>query len=341
MEKKGVIFMKLPNNYGSISKLSGSRRRPYIVRKSNGNGKPLILGYVATREEGLALLAQYNANPWDTAHAGITLEALYQLWEEKRKPKLGAANQSALHAAYSHCRALGGMQYREIRAHQMQDCIDGCGRGASTQAAIKNLWTHLDKFALELDIVTQRYSDLLTTAAPPPTSRPPFTPEEVSRLWEHQTEPWVDSVLIFLYSGWRISELLALRPEDIDLTVGTMRGGTKTEAGKNRVVPIHSKIRPLVEARLAEAGPRLLCYQGKRVPVSTYRLLWRDIMKRLGMNHVPHECRHTFETRLDAAGGNRRCIDLLMGHTSKDVGNRIYNHKTLSELQSTIELLTI
>lgn len=64
-------------------------------------------------------------------------------------------------------------------------------------------------------------------------------------------------------------------------------------------------------------------------------------MKRLGMNHVPHECRHTFETRLDAAGGNRRCIDLLMGHTSKDVGNRIYNHKTLSELQSTIELLTI
>ncbi len=333
--------MKLPNNYGSISKLSGPRRRPYIVRKSVAGGKPMILGYVATREEGLALLAQYNANPWDVNRAGITLEELHKLWLEKRASKLSASNRSSLSAAYKHCKALAGMQYRDIKAHHMQDCIDNCGHGASTQNAIKNIWTHLDKFALELDIINRQYSGLLTTAAAPPTSRTPFTPEEVSRLWEHQAEPWVDSILIFLYSGWRISELLALTPEDIDLEAGTMKGGTKTEAGKNRVVPIHSKIRPLIEARLAEAGPRLLCYQGKRVPISTYRLFWRDIMKRLGMKHVPHECRHTFETRLDAAGGNRRCIDLLMGHASKDVGNRVYNHKTLSELQSTIELFSI
>ena len=46
-------------------------------------------------------------------------------------------------------------------------------------------------------------------------------------------------------------------------------------------------------------------------------------------------------SRLDSAGGNRRCIDLLMGHVSKDTGNRVYNHKTLAELQATVELLTI
>lgn len=69
--------------------------------------------------------------------------------------------------------------------------------------------------------------------------------------------------------------------------------------------------------------------------------MWRGIMKQLVMNHVHHECRHTFEARLDAAGGNRRRIDLLIGHASKDVGNRIYNHKTLTDLQATIELLTI
>lgn len=165
--------------------------------------------------------------------------------------------------------------------------------------------------------------------------------EITERLWEHQAEPWVDSVLIFLYSGWRISELLALTPDDVDLEAGTMKGGTKTAAGKNRIVPIHSKIRPLVKARLADAGPRLICYQGKCVPVSTYRIFWSGVMKQLNMNHVPHECRHTFESRLDSAGGNRRCIDLLMGHTSKDIGNRVYNHKTISELQKTIELLTI
>ena len=336
--------MRLPNGYGSVAKLSGNRRRPYIIKKTTGwkdNGQPIfvIVGYAATREEGLLLLADYNKNPWDVDKAKITLQQLFDLWREKKAPKLGQSNQDSLRAAYKHCKSLSGVPYRQIKAFQMQETIDACGKGYSTQGAIKNLWNHLDKFALELDVISRCYSDLLASAPTPPTSRTPFTDQEVARLWEHQAEPWVDTVLIFLYSGWRISELLALRPEDVNLQAGTMQGGTKTKAGKNRVVPIHSKIRPLVENRLAEGGPRLICYQGKPVPVTTYRLFWRDIMKRLNMSHVPHECRHTFETRLDSAGGNRRCIDLLMGHVSKDTGNRVYNHKTLDELAATVELI--
>ena len=161
--------MKLPNGFGSVSKLSGNRRRPYIVRKSTADGGSTIIGYAATRTEALSLLSQYNANPWNTDHAGITLQGLYELWREQRMPKLGTANQSALSTAYKHCKALHDVQYKQIKAFQMQGCIDGCGRGASTQVAIKNLWTHLDKFALELDIVTRQYSGLLTTATAPPS----------------------------------------------------------------------------------------------------------------------------------------------------------------------------
>ena len=39
--------MKLPNNYGSISKLSGNRRRPFMVRKSL-DGTQLVIGYFET-----------------------------------------------------------------------------------------------------------------------------------------------------------------------------------------------------------------------------------------------------------------------------------------------------
>ena len=56
-------------------------------------------------------------------------------------------------------------------------------------------------------------------------------------------------------------------------------------------------------------------------------------------NRTPHEARHTFETNLDNAKGNRKCIDMLMGHKSKDVGNRVYNHKTIEQLRDTIALL--
>ena len=62
-------------------------------------------------------------------------------------------------------------------------------------------------------------------------------------------------------------------------------------------------------------------------------------MKALEMKHTPHECRHTVETQLDSAGASRKCIDLLMGHVSKDTGNRVYNHKTLDELKATVELI--
>ena len=221
----------------------------------------------------------------------------------------------------------------------MQETIDGCGKGYSTQAAIKNLWSHLDRFALEMDIINRCFSELLTSDPIPPTSRLPFTNDEIKTVWEHQSDPWVDTVLILLYSGWRISEFLNLKPEDIDLKEGTMKGGTKTKAGKNRIVPIHPKIRPLIERRLAEGGPRLISYNGKICNQTQYRIFWADIMKALKLNHTPHECRHTFETKLDSAGANRKCIDLLMGHVSKDTGNRVYNHKTLDELKATVELI--
>ena len=61
-------------------------------------------------------------------------------------------------------------------------------------------------------------------------------------------------------------------------------------------------------------------------------------METHGMNHTPHECRHTFRSLLDSAGANKKCIDLMMGHTSKDVGERIYTHKTLDELRDALLL---
>ena len=42
-----------------------------------------------------------------------------------------------------------------IKAYHMQECIDNCGFGYSTQRTIKNLFVHLDKFAMELDIISK------------------------------------------------------------------------------------------------------------------------------------------------------------------------------------------
>lgn len=304
-------------------------------------GYPLfdIIGYTSTREEGNIMLAEYNRDPWDVDKAKITLQGLFDLWKEKKAPKLGDSNRASLFSAFKHCSKLVNIPYKKIRSYQMQDAIDGCGRGYSTQASIKNLWGHLDRFALELDIITRCYSDLLTSDPIPPTTRLPFSKEEIKTIWMHADEPWVDTLLIFIYSGWRITELLTLKKADVDLNAGTMFGGVKTKAGKQRVVPIHSLIRPYIEQRMAEPGEYLISYNGKKCSESKYREIWKGIMESFGIQKTPHECRHTLESLLDSAKANRKCIDLIMGHKSKDVGNRVYNHKTLDELKAAMELI--
>jgi integrase len=207
--------MRNPNGYGSVVHLKGNRRRPFVVKKTKGwnsKGHPIseIIGYYATREEGMIALAQYNNNPYDIDQARITMEELFRLWLEKKASKLGAANQNSLKTAYGHCKRLYKLKYKEVKAFQMQECIDSCGYGYATQGSIKNLFNHLDRFAFEMDIIDKCYSDLLTCASTPETSKQPFTDDEIDRLWEIADEPWVDSVLLFLYTGFRISVLLDL-----------------------------------------------------------------------------------------------------------------------------------
>ncbi len=338
--REGAIPIKNPNGFGTVTKLSGNRRKPYIVKEGvSGRQKPI--GYAATREEGLIMLANYNANPWDIEADKITFQELYELWLEKRAAKLGNSSRSSLKSAYKHCSKLNSLKYKQIKSYQMQDCIDSCGRSYSTQGAIKNLFGHLDRFAMELDIISKRCSDLLTSEPIPETSKKIFTDEEVSRLWENQNLPWVDSILFFLYTGFRISEMIDLQLSNIDLEAGTMTGGTKTAAGKNRLVPIHSKIQYIVQKRVKQSKSGYLFeYNGKKLKQAQYRTLWAEIMGKLGMQHTPHECRHTFRSRLDSAGANKVCIDRIMGHKSNGTGERVYTHKNIEELKMNIELIT-
>ena len=338
--------MKNPNGYGSVVKLSGNRRKPWAVRKSTGfneKGHPIYIniGYAETKEDGLIMLAEYNKSPWDIEADKITLEELYTLWLEKRAVKLGKSNISSLKSAYKHCRKYAKSKYNQIKAYQMQDTIDSCGCGYATQGAIKNLWGHLDHFAMELDIISKCYSELLTSAPVPETTKEIFTDEEVQRVWDHLQSPWMDSVVFFLYTGFRISEFLNIKTSKVDLHEWTIIGGTKTAAGKNRVVPIHSKIQGIVQKRFEQSKSGYLFeYNGKKISQSQYRLIWATLMEQLEMNHTPHETRHTFRSRLDSAGANKVCIDRIMGHKSKGTGERVYTHKDIEELRMNIELVT-
>ena len=100
--------MRNPNGFGTVARLSGNRRRPFIIKKVvgwNNKGHPIydIVGYAATREEGLMILSEYNRDPWDVDRAKITMKELFEFWKEKKAPKLGESNRSSLCSAFKHC----------------------------------------------------------------------------------------------------------------------------------------------------------------------------------------------------------------------------------------------
>jgi integrase len=325
--------------------LSGNRRNPYAIRKTNGfnkKGYPIYIniGYAPTREEGLMLLAEYNRNPYDIDTHKITVEDVYKKWSDRDFPKLSKSLVRCMKAAWNNCKNVYKLQYRELKAYQMQECIDSCGKGYATQGAIKNLFGHLDRFALELDIIVKCNSTLISALSIPDTDKKPFTDDEITAVWSIQGQEWVDSVLVFLYTGFRISELLGIETANVNLEEETITAGVKTKAGKNRIVPIHPKIMPFIQARAAAGNKYLFSnHNKKRCSLGQYYITWRTIMNQLDMQHTPHELRHTFRSRLDSAGANKVCIDLMMGHKSNGTGERIYTHKTIQELKNAINLL--
>ncbi len=286
--------MRLPNKYGTITKLSGKRRKPYIV-KEGLTGERNIIGYASTREEGLIILARYNQIPWDLNTQKLKLKDVYELWIEKKSIKLPNSNITNFKSAYNkYCFHLSETHYKDIKAYHMQDCIEKCDKGYATQSHIKRVFTNLDKLALELDISTNFYSKLIVIDSATPKEKTPFTEEEVQKLWDNLDIPYVDTILILLYTSFRISELLKMKIEKIDLENLTFTGGVKTKAGKDRIVPIHTKIVPFIK-KYYNANNELLF----NIKYSQYRNYWNKIMFRLNMKHTPHECRHTFRTYLD------------------------------------------
>lgn len=113
-------------------------------------------------------------------------------------------------------------------------------------------------YALEYELVDRNYSrtfnlteETIKEIQTVKKEHIPFTDEETERLWAHVDDKrYVDILLIQCYSGWRSQEFGLLELENIDLKNWTFKGGMKTDAGENRVVPIHSKIRHLVERKI-------------------------------------------------------------------------------------------
>lgn len=127
--------MKLPNGYGSVTKLSGNRRKPYLARVTLGwitdeqTGKTVQnrvpLGTFKTKKEALQALAEYGANPYDIQNAAMTLAELYDKWTAAYFPTLESESSCrTIKSAWSYCHAIAGMRVKDLRARHIKGIME-------------------------------------------------------------------------------------------------------------------------------------------------------------------------------------------------------------------------
>lgn len=335
--------MRLPNGFGSVVKLSGNRRRPYMARKTVGwtdEAKQLyaIVGYFAKKAEALAALAEYNTQPFSQKARGMTFKDVSEAWEKERQES-GQSYSNQYKAAFARLAPLNERLYVELTAKDYQQIINKCEMGYSTKKSIRIVASLINKYAVANGIVSVNYANLAKLPAQTDSVlHKPFSEKELQTLWEHSDNFSVQTVLIYIYTGFRATEFLKVRKENVFLSERYMLGGLKTSAGKNRAVPIAEKIYPFIEAMYNRSqGEFLFEHDGGSLSYDFYRhRIFNRVMKEYGMEHLPHDCRHTCATMLDNAGVNPKIYKLILGHSSNDVTEKVYTHKTISQLVEAI-----
>lgn len=335
--------MKNPNGFGSVFKLSGKRRNPWCARKTvgwNEKGHPIyrVIGYYPKREDAMIALADFNKDPYDLHIATITFEEVYEKWSEIHFPKVSESNTKGYRASYRLCDKIKDMRFVDIKLDHLQKVVDESGKNTPTLKKLKIMLGLMYEYAVIHEIVSQdkrdmvRYVDISQAGNPNAYDRKPFNSTELQRLWNSKdSNIYMTTVLILIYTGCRIGELLDLKKDDIHLSSRWFYiREAKTDAGI-REVPIAEKIVPFFEYWLNRNCEYLICTPDDKhfEYRNYYDSYWKPLMESMGNAHKPHDTRHTCVSLLTTVGVDDRIIKKIVGHKGQGVTETVYTHLEL------------
>lgn len=363
---------RLPNGFGQISEIKGRNlRKPFramITVGKDDNGRPICKplrpeSYFETYNDAYAALLEHNRNPSEIPQ-DITMQELYDRWSESYLLRYSSKDTArSIEGCWRYCSSLYKMQVRDVRARHLKYCIENGTweiRGEvhhttpGWKVKLKTMFNNMFDYALEYEMTDKNYAKLfkLNEDDKPQThvSHIDFTDEEMEILWKNISMPYVDMILIECYSGWRPQELCSLKLENINLEEGWMRGGMKTEAGKDRIVPIHSRIAELVKKRYNESKSMGSDYlfsfykysdirNLKGVTYGRYQQGFTEVKNTLGLNpnHKPHDCRVQFVTQAKKYNVDEWILKRVIGHAIADVTEKVYTKRDFESIKEEIE----
>ena len=356
--------MKNANGYGSVTKLKGQRRNPYMVRVTEGfdltdDGKLIqkrqILGYYHTQKEARQALVDYHINPL-VFQADSTFEDVFLKWSERRFEALSDSAIRRYRAAFRRSAPLHQLRIRDIQAYALQKVVDEqTDVSLDMKKAMVQMYHGMFKFAIANQLVPNGLNPaeyvILPATEEPKNKHIRFSKEDVAALFEYADDSNVQIVLMLIYTGVRPGELIALEKKDVHIDERWFHIDHGKTANAVRDVPIHSAILPFFQSKMKEPGDHLITRpDGNPYVFDRDRNLFRDrvwepALRLTGVYesesgvHRPHDCRHTFTSMWKGQKLDEAIRRKIQGHAGQGVGERVYMLPDIEDLKAEMDLL--
>ena len=230
----------------------------------------------------------------------------------------------------------------DIRSDDIQRIINELGNEAPNMCKeIKSVYSMLCKYAMSLDIINQNYAQHIELPSYEKSMKRTLTEEEIDKIEScaksgNRTAMFT---MVMIYTGLRTSELAQIKHSNVHLDEYYMIGGAKTEAGKDRIIPLHHRIVEYVKKYYTENHKTLVTdEEGEPVKYSSFKTDFDNLMPELGITGVsPHCTRHTFATKAQDSDLPPEDIIKIMGHSNYKITTETYIHQSVKKLKSSIE----
>ena len=328
------------NGSGSITKLSGNRAKPWWVRKNN-----VSIGVYETYHEAQKVLERLTDTPVNELY-NLTFEEVYKRWKQEHSREITEKLLKNYELAYTQCEALHPQKMRSLRRSDYQAAVialEERGMSKSTCNKLRTMLRQVCGYAQMEGILHSNPADDLNTVARQKSVREIFTEEDIQKI-KASSLPAAQLALIMISCGCRPGELFTAPLTNCGKD--HMIWGSKTEAGKNRVIPIGpdgvEAYQTLTILSTAKGGTLLVDgYQGSHTPENFRRRDWPQLMREIGREGVPpYSCRHTFITRAIRGGIALISLEAIVGHVDKET-TKLYTHLRAKDLVAAVNASSI
>lgn len=327
-----------PRGTGTVWKDARNKSRPFVAVAADGTR----IGTFATSGEAVKALDDVNASKISPERQTYTLADVYDRWSELHYPKITVKAQQSYTNAYRKAASLHDRRIAELKTEDYQRVLSQmmeAGASRSLCEKERQLFSQLCQYAINQDIIHTNYSTaLVLPEASAPKTRV-LSADEVQAIRTTTDDARLGETakiaLVLVYTGMRLNELLTARRENIHADDGYLIGGEKTEAGRDRVIPLHPDIMPYILQWLYGNDTPYLIPSKYGLPRdhNNVRKSFNSLMRKLGIEGVtPHTCRHTAATKFAAAGLPPEVTKQILGHADITTTLNIYTHPDVQNL---------